>query len=175
MKKSKNQFQNVEQFRPYLDKMDDSSLKSYIIERVIKQIDWYDEKSCDKQSKYKGWSITTIILNGIVPVAVLLSDFGLAVQVLIATLSSAAGVIGAFLALANYKDLWIQYRMNCEALKSTLYSFFLRSGGFDNLSDDAALGDMLVSRCEDLLTTEFRAWSTAVNVDIAKPTGVKTH
>lgn len=159
---------NVVQYQPYLDKMPDSSLKDYIVTRVINQIDWYDRKSINKQKMYKRLSIISIILNGIVPVAVLLSDFGIIVKLIIASLSSAAGTINAVVVLCNYKDLWVQYRLNCETLKSILYRFFLRTGEFVNLTiDNSVLNNKLVSSCEELMTKEFQTWVSSTSKIVA--------
>lgn len=159
---------NVVQYQPYLDKMPDSSLKDYIVTRVINQIDWYDRKSINKQKMYKRLSIISIILNGIVPVAVLLSDFGIIVKLIIASLSSAAGIINAVVVLCNYKDLWVQYRLNCETLKSILYRFFLRTGEFENLTiDNSVLNNKLVSSCEELMTKEFQTWVSSTSKIVA--------
>lgn len=155
---------NIVQYQPYLDKMPDSSLKNYIISRVINQIDWYDRKSIDKQEMYKRLSVASIILNGVIPIAVLLSDYGIIIKLIIATLSSAAGIINTIVALGNYKDLWVQYRLNCETLKSILYRFFLRSGEFKGLDiDDPALHNTLVTCCEELMAKEFQAWLSSTS------------
>lgn len=157
-------FNNVVQYQPYLDKMPDSSLKNYIVTRVIKQIDWYDEKSVHKQERYKLLSIISIVLNGIIPVAVLLSDYGIIVKLVISSLSSAAGIINAVIALSNYKDLWVQYRLNCETLKSVLYRFFLCSGEFKGLDiEDPVFQHTFVTICEELMTKEFQSWLTSTN------------
>ena len=160
-------FNNIIQYQPYLDNMPDSFLKSYILTRVINQIDWYDKKSVHKQEMYKRLSVISIVLNGVIPVAVLLSDFGIIVKLIIATLSSTAGIINAVIALGNYKDLWVQYRLNCETLKSILYRFFLRSGefeGFDGFDiDDPVLCNTLVTCCEGLMTKEFQSWISSTS------------
>ena len=147
------------QYKPYLDKMPDSVLKDYIITRVIDQIDWYDKKSIDKQNMYKHLSVLSIILNGVIPVVVLLSDYGMVIKVFIAALSSAAGILNTVIVLCNYKELWVQYRSNCEALKSILYRFFLRSGEFEGLDlNSPNLHSTLVTCCENLMTKEFQTW-----------------
>lgn len=50
--KEKNDY-IVKQFKPYLDGLEDSPLKTYIEERVIDQIVWYDQKSSEKQTRFK--------------------------------------------------------------------------------------------------------------------------
>lgn len=154
----------VTQFQSYLDKMEDSTAKAYIINRVLIQIDWYDKKSVSKQRMYKRLSIVSIILNGLIPIAVLLSDYGIWVKLLIAALSSAAGILNSVIVLGNYKDLWIQYRSNCEMLKSTLHHFFMRSGDFAKLSNDPLdLQRELANSCEGFMAREFQTWISSTN------------
>lgn len=137
--------------------MNGSPLKSYIIDRVIGQIAWYDKKSIEKQKLFTMLSIMAIMLNAVIPVMVLLSDECLLVKVLIAGLSSAAGAISSIITLCSYKDLWVHYRSNCEMLQSILYRFFLRVGEFKQITnDEAVLKDTLVIACENYFTKEFQ-------------------
>lgn len=160
----KNSNDIKKQFDSYLDVMVDSSLKTYIVERVLDQIAWYDKKSAEKQAYFKTLSIVAIILNAIIPVMVLLSDNCVFVKLLIAGLSSSAGVISAIVGLCGYKELWIHYRSNCELLKSTLHRFFLRAGEFRQFADDEfALKDALVASCEQYFTKEFQTWVTVTS------------
>lgn len=154
------------QFKLYLDEMENSPLKTYIEERIIDQIVWYDQKSSEKQTRFKQLTVANIILNAIIPIVVLLSDYGVFVKLLVTGLSSSAGAINAIVALCGYKDLWIQYRSNCELLKSTLHRFFLKSGEFRHIADDeSALMDALVVSCEEYFTKEFQTWVVVTNGD----------
>lgn len=156
----------IKQFKPYLDEMENSPLKTYIEERVIDQIVWYDQKSAEKQTRFKQLTGANIILNAIIPIVVLLSDYGVFVKLLVTGLSSSAGAINAIVALCGYKDLWIQYRSNCELLKSTLHRFFLKAGEFRHIADDqSALMDALVVSCEEYFTKEFQTWVVVTNGD----------
>lgn len=168
--KEKNDY-IVKQFKPYLDGLEDSPLKTYIEERVIDQIVWYDQKSSEKQTRFKQLTILSIALNAIIPIVVLFTDYSVAAKILVTALSSSAGSINTIITLCGYKDLWIQYRSNCELLKSTLHRFFLRAGEFQRIADDpAALMDALVVNCEEYLTKEFKSWSVVTNGDIQTAT-----
>jgi len=149
----------TKQFNQYLDNMESSPLKTYIVERVIEQIAWYDQKSQKKQTSFKRFTVANIILNAIIPIVVLFSDYGVFVKALVTGLSSSAAAINAIVALCGYKDLWIQYRSNCELLKSILHRFFLKSGEFRHIAEDqSALMDALVVNCEEYFTKEFQTW-----------------
>ena len=156
----------IDQFKAYLDEMGNSPLKTYIEKRVLDQIIWYDQKSVEKQTRFKKLTIVNIILNAIIPIVVLFSDYGILVKALVTGLSSSAGAINAIVALCGFKDLWIQYRSNCELLKSTLHRFFLKSGEFRHIADDqSALMDALVASCEEYFTKEFQSWVVVTNGD----------
>ena len=156
----------IKQFEPYLDEMENSPLKTYIEKRVLDQIIWYDQKSVEKQTRFKKLTIVNITLNAIIPIVVLFSDYGILIKALVTGLSSSAGAINAIIALCEFKDLWIQYRSNCELLKSTLHRFFLKSGEFRHIADDqSALMDALVASCEEYFTKEFQSWVVVTNGD----------
>jgi len=153
-----------ERFKPYLDKMENSDLKMYIENRVIEQIAWYSRKSREKQKRFKFFSILSIFLNAVIPVFVLFSDFSTLAKYLVTGLSSLAGAINTVMILCRYQDLWVQYRSNCEFLKSVLYRFFLKTGEFKNIAgDEAALMDVLASHCEGYFMKEFQTWGSIVN------------
>lgn len=159
-KKSNSEPYSVKkEFDPYLGQIKDNDLKNYIIERVIGQIDWYDRKSSINQNNYKKFMVTSIILSAFIPIFTLLSDasYGIIIKILITTLSSAITAISAIIALYNYRELWIQYRSNCEILKSVLHRFFTKCGEFNNV-DESKSYEMLVMSCEEYLTKEFQTW-----------------
>lgn len=156
----------IKQFQPYLDAMENSPLKTYIEERVIDQIIWYNQKSKKAQTRFKQLTVASIILNAIIPIFVLLSDYSIFFKLLVAGLSSSAGAINAIVALCGYKDLWIRYRSSCELLKSTLYRFFLKTGEFRHSADDqSALMETLAVSCEEYFTKEFQTWVVVTNGD----------
>lgn len=135
----------------------DETANSYIKNRILVQIDWYDKKSIQAQKKYKILSVSSVIITALIPIATLLlnlNSINLLIQILIALLSSAATVISGILALCKYKELWVQYRSNCELLKSVLHRFYTKSGEFSNKSDETSF-ELLVCCCEQYLTKEF--------------------
>lgn len=138
----------------------------YIQNRLLVQINWYDKKSSQMQIKYKRLSITAIIITALIPIATLLlnvSSISFFIQILIALLSSVASIISSILALCKYKELWIQYRSNCELLKSVLHRFYTKSGEFSNKSDKSAF--------EQHCTKEFDNWNDIYSKDIHSSIG----
>lgn len=157
-KDRKYQYSPVDEFEPYLHQLPDSNIKTYITERVMGQIKWYDSKSNENQHRYKQMMVASVILSAIIPVLTIIVDYGSAViKIFITALSSSVTAISAILTLYNYKDLWVQYRSNCEILKSVLHRFFNKCGEFSDLSDEQMYQN-LINSCEDYMTKEFRTW-----------------
>ena len=151
-------------------------INTYITNRAIDQIVWFDQKSIEKQKRYKQLTILGIILNAVIPVLVLLSDYGLAIKILVAGLSSAAGALNTIVSFCGYKDLWIRYRSNCELLKSTLHRYFNGVGEFRRTenSTDPTPEEILIEKCEECLTKEFQTWS-AVTSENGRTTNPEHH
>lgn len=161
-----NKEQNISsnnEFLPYLEVSDDSSIKKYIENRVINQIDWYDKKSTKNRFKYKLLMIISIIISSIIPIIVIFTESFefIVIKAVIAGLSACIAIISSVISINQFRDFWIQYRMNCELLKSILHSFFTSSGEFSNL-DAISSNKFLVSSCEKLMTDEYRVWSEKI-------------
>ena len=149
----------TDQFRPFLERMQEGSAKDYIECRLLDQMQWYDSKSVEKQRHFKALSLAAIVINAVIPVMMLLSEYGIAVRVGIAAVSAAAGVISAVVNLCRYQALWVQYRAGCEYLKGVLYRYFMRIGEFAPVADDPAQCDRLLqSLCEDYFSNETGTW-----------------
>jgi hypothetical protein len=157
----KNEFIN------YLASIENGNIKTYIEERVIGQIKWYDKKSSKNQFWYKLFMIISIITSGLIPVLTLMLDlpFGFIIKIVISALSSTVTAISAIIALYNYRELWVQYRTNCEILKSILHRFFMKSGEFADAESEDIYG-ILTTLCENYITKEFGTWGS---IKITKP------
>lgn len=151
----------VNEFKYYLENMKDLEMKTYIEERVIRQINWYEKKSNKNQFWYKVLMVISIIMSACIPVLTLMLDLssGIKIRIIISILSSGVTGISAIIALYNYRELWVQYRTNCEILKSVLYRFFTKSGEFKDL-DDTKIYNILISSCENYIIKEFETWGS---------------
>lgn len=149
--KSKNEFEF------YLSKIEDETIKEYISKRVIGQINWYSEKSSYNQNKYKHLNVISICISIIIPGLSIISDFHWAIKFAIAILSSGVAGISSIMALFNYKDIWVQYRISCETLKSNLILYFTHQNQYKDLDEDEAFSK-LISSCEAHFTKEFSEW-----------------
>lgn len=137
-----------------------TTVNNYINNRLLCQIEWYDTKSAIYQDHYKKLTITSTILSSCIPIFTLALDFECSIffKFLIAIISAAVSVISSILSLNKYKELWVQYRTNCEILKSILHRYYTHTGEF-NFNDDLENFKNLVSSCENYFTKEFNNWN----------------
>lgn len=167
----RNTYDIKNEFINYLGSMENGNTKIYIEERVIGQINWYDQKSSKNQFCYKLFVIISIIISGLIPILTLMLDFsfGFVIKIVISTLSSTVTAISAIISLYDYRELWVQYRTNCEVLKSILHRFFMKNGEFANVENDDAY-NILATSCENYITKEFRTWG---NITMTKANSKK--
>lgn len=157
----RNTYDIKNEFINYLENMEKGNIKTYIEERVIGQIKWYEKKSSKNQFWYKLFMIISIVTSGLIPILTLMLDlpFGFIIKIVISALSSTVTAISAIIALYNYRELWVKYRTNCEMLKSILHRFFMKNGEFLNVEDEDAY-NILTTSCENYITKEFIAWGS---------------
>lgn len=155
----KNICYDENEFKYYLDNMEDVDIRTYIQERIIRQLKWYEKKSNNNQLWYRILMVISIIMSSSIPVLTLMLDLSYIIKIIISVLSSSITCISAIITLYNYRELWVQYRTNCEVLKSVLYRFFTRSGEFKDL-EDSKIHEMLITSCENYITKEFETWGS---------------
>jgi len=156
--KSISTYSVKDDYKQYIPTIKDERIKIYINNRVLDQIDWYDKKSAKNQADYKKCMVLSIVLSASIPVFTLLADkYGITIKLIITAISSTITAISAITALYNYRELWVQYRSNCEILKSVLHRFFTKCGEFSNIDDSKAY-EILVMTSEEYLTKEFQTW-----------------
>ncbi len=134
--------------------------KNYIIERLIRQITWYDEQSQAKQKRYKICMIISIVATAIIPILSLFTSckYGIIATIIIAILSSGSVAIISISNLCQYQQLWLQYRPACEILKGMLHRFFTGTEEFSN-KNDVEKFNILVSSSEKYMTKEYETWT----------------
>ncbi len=150
------------EFDPYVQSIEDTAEKAYIVERVIGQIDWYNKKSSGNQKSYKTAMILSIAISALIPIVTICIDLFAVpwMKIAITALSSAVTAITAINALCNYRELWIGYRTNCELLKSELHKYLIGialSRSAEEKQDFA----LFMRKCESLLTKEYKYWASA--------------
>lgn len=133
----------------------------YLKNRLHDQIQWYDKKAKHNQKYYKVLSVISVIISSSIPILTLFEEKPL-VKILIAIAGSAVSVITYIININTFKDLWVQYRMNCEMLKSEASKFINKIPPYNSNNSDVAF-DTLVSNCEQYFTKEFSTWQSKVS------------
>lgn len=162
MSKAKK-YEAREEFAAYIGHIKDEQVRIYIIDRVLRQIHWYDKKGSSNKSGFKYAMVISIILSALIPVFTLLADspYELTVKIVITALSSCITAISAVSALYRFRELWVQYRTYCEILKSVLHRYFTLCGEFQGLHEKDAF-PVLVASCEQYMTKEYQVWATTI-------------
>lgn len=153
-----------QEFAYFVNGMEEGPTKHYITGRVIEQMIWFDKRSMRNQRAYKSLTILSILMSSVIPVITLFSDVfgGFGYKLVIIILSWGITAAAAINAFGRFRQLWIQYRAQCEMLKCILYRFFARCGEF---SGSVSLYPELVSRCEEYMRKETDNWALMVPYD----------
>lgn len=132
--------------------------KSYITGRILPQMEWYSAKSGKCKKKYYRWMGASIVLGAVIPVISVFADGAAWIKVMIAALGSSVTACNAFVALHNYKDLWLNYRNTRERLLRTLYCYFNNAGIFSKNMPQEEKDTLLVNICEEEIAGETGEW-----------------
>ena len=151
-------------FKGYLDFLDDSERKNYIENRVIRKIEWYNKRSISNKRCYIGLMVLSFILSSCIPVITLVSQkySSFCFKVTICGLGICVSTISTLIAFYNFKELWLQYRSNCEILKSRLHLYFTKSGEYKNMDEKEAFNKLVVE-CEKQIKDEKIKWVSLKN------------
>lgn len=138
-------------------KYENDLIASYVKNRLIPQIKWYDSRSQQKQTRYKWLMGTSLSLGALVPILSGFREYFI-ISGLVAIFGGTASVLLAVINLNEYQKLWIQYRTNCEILKSNLHRFSLGVGDYKHENQEDSFEKLVIS-CEDYLLQEFSSWN----------------
>ena len=149
---------NNDEFDFWLNGMTDESMKNYIKYRIIKQIDWFEVKGRYCKNKYHGFMFASIIISSIIPVLSIFADGSVLMKTAIAILGSVVSVIGSYITLQNYKELWVEYVSKKSILQNMLYMYFNCRGDFD-VADEKERNGKLIDTCENYFLQNVNALS----------------
>lgn len=155
---NQNTSERNEVFLKWIEDMSNEKTKEYIKERILKQMDWYCDRSKIYKVKYQRWTTASIIISGAIPVTSVFADGGITAKILIAVLGAAVTSISAYLNLHNYRDMWRVYRWNREWLLNTLYLYFNKAGVFGGNISQENCDIMLIEMCENCFRQEVDDW-----------------
>jgi len=140
--------------------------EEYIEQRLNDQINWYSKKSSTNQKKHKYWQvikiisallITTLSLWATKAVPIENSDgmpFAFNMGYVIGILGAFIVFIESFVKIFSYEELWLQYRVTSERLKSEKLKFQTKSSPYNGEAPFV----LLVEQCEAIMNNEVKGW-----------------
>lgn len=149
---------NNDEFDFWLNGMTDENMKNYIKYRIIKQLDWFEVKGRYCKNQYQRFMFASIIISSVIPVLSIFADGSVLMKAVIAILGSVVSVIGSYITLQNYKELWAEYVSEKSILQNMLYMYFNCRGDFD-IEDEKERNGKLIDTCENYFLQNVNALS----------------
>ncbi len=129
--------------------------EDYILERVDKQITWYENKSGFNQRWFKRLQVISILAASTIP---FLTGYSTgeneSIRIIIGVLGLLIACVSAILNLYKFQEHWIEYRTTCESLRHEKFLFITKTIPYD---DNQAF-NTLVQRIETLISKENIDW-----------------
>lgn len=147
---------NNDEFDFWLNSMTNENMKNYIKYRIIKQIDWFEVKGRYCKNKYQRFMFASIIISSVIPVLSIFADGSVLMKTVIAILGSVVSVIGSYITLQNFKELWVEYVSKKSILQNMLYMYFNCRGDFD-IEDEKERNGKLIDTCENYFLQNVNA------------------
>jgi len=136
-------------------------VETYLKERLLDQMRWYDRKSMEAQSKFKILRRIEIVAASMIP---FLTGFAQLrfheipiMQIVIGVLGVSIAIVSGLLALNKYQEIWVEYRTTAESLKHHLLLFQTRTRPYSG--DEQQRYQRLVQNVEGLISKENSDWS----------------
>ena len=145
--------------------MDQSTFSKYVEDRYVDQVNWYDGKARENQTKYRRLQWALIILAAMTPALIEL-DLNELIGKGFGHLATVTSVVVAILTAAlktfKYQENWINYRTTCEALRREKYLFDGAIGEYKSAVNKEAL---FIERAEGMMSRENTLWISAQKSD----------
>lgn len=137
--------------------MDQEAFGNYLKDRYQDQIEWYDRKASENQTKYRWMQWMVIILAALTPVFIEL-DFLRSSETFehLPTVTSAiVAILSAGLKTFKYQENWLNYRTTCETLRKEKHFYNANLGDYARARDKEAL---FIERVETMISRENTMW-----------------
>lgn len=131
----------------------------YIEQRLVPQIEWYDDKAQQSKRRHHLMAGLGIVLASAIPVLVSM-PFLVQRDVdrpIVAVIGGALAVLAGLRSLLRHQESWLQYRSVTEKLRKELNYALTESGPYADL-DETRLRREIVVRVEDIVSGEHEAW-----------------
>lgn len=149
--------ENKKVFKSYINLLSDDKEREYICNRIEEQILYYDNKSKYYKNCYRFITVVSLLASSCIPIMTVIISEYISIKIIIAILASIVTVMTSLEALFGFKNLWIQYRISCEQLKSITFLYITQNGIYSKLSHEEAF-NKYVTICEDYFANEFDSW-----------------
>lgn len=139
----------------------------YIEKRLRSQQKYHSEHASKIKKRFILLSIIMLIASAVIPIITYLIDIiPLVAKITIAVMSGISTVITGYLSISKTQELFIEYRMVSEKLKSIEYLYKTKASPFDN--EDAF--NTLVSVCENIIYSGNDKWYSVFTDSQSKST-----
>lgn len=131
-------------------------IQEYIMQRVDKQINWYDDKSKNAQKYYKLYQLIEIGCAALIPI---LSGYTMKIwwlSVIVAILGSVIAAIESIVRLYHFHENWLEYRTTCELLRNEKNLYLMSSGPYADAPENKE--QLFVRNVETLISSENSKW-----------------
>ena len=134
-----------------LDKVEDESIKAYFQSRLLPNINWFHFAARANKKKYMTWSVVSLVVSAIIPVASVFSDGSMFMKALLAALGSTVTFIGGYLMLYDSRNMWNCYSTAREELVRTAFQYFTKTGEFSACSNESERNKLLIDQSEAIM------------------------
>jgi hypothetical protein len=138
--------------------LESASDKDQTLERLDKQIRWYDIHSGRQRRSFYSLKFMTIVAAAAIPLlAAILSNQHLN-QIVTSSLGALIVVSEGIQQLFQLQTNWILYRSTCEGLKREKYLYLGTAGSYAASQNPHSL---LAERIESLISQELAGWTSS--------------
>ena len=145
--------------------MDQTTFSKYVEDRYVDQVNWYDGKARENQTKYRRLQWVLIILAAMTPALIELDLnelIGKGFGHLATVTAGVVAILTAAMKTFKYQENWINYRTTCEALRREKYYLDGAIGEYKNTANKEAL---FIERAEGLMARENTLWISTQKSD----------
>ncbi|TEB13907.1 hypothetical protein Psfp_03323 [Pelotomaculum sp. FP] len=131
---------------------------TYLEERLDDQINWYGDKSTFNKNRFTRFKIAEFICTALIPIVSIAFIEPYYLKLSTGILGAIVLIIQSIHGLSNYQELWIEYRAVSETLKHEKFMYLTQSGIYSE-DDSNSRFQLLVSRCENIISHENINWT----------------
>jgi hypothetical protein len=129
--------------------------EQYLKDRVDDQIDWHDRKSQWNQRCFKRLQLAIIVSGALIPlISIVNTGLEYTQKIAVAVLGVAVAIATGILTLYRFQEVWIDYRLTAESLRSEKFRFQTKVAPYDGPNADS----LLVHRAEAILSHQNVQW-----------------